>query len=81
MPSKADSKLIVNYIIVRTEISAWFIVNIFLVFILAAGTYAGKYYYLGYYPSFWYAEPLLMGIWSAMCYLLLVGLIIMAIMK
>jgi len=77
MPSKADSKLIVNYIIVKTEISAWYIVNIFLVFILAAGTYAGKYYYLGYYPAFWYVEPLLMGIWSAMCYILLLGLIIM----
>lgn len=77
MPSKADSKLVINYIIIKTEISAWYIINIFIVFILAAGTYAGKYYYLGYYPSFWFVEPLLMGIWSSMCYLLLLGIIIM----
>ncbi len=77
MPSKADSKLILNYIIVRTEISAWYVVNIFIVFIITAGTYALKYEYLGYYPNFWYVEPLLMGIWSAMCYLILLGLIIM----
>ena len=77
MPSKADSKLIMNYIIIRTEISAWYVINIFLVFIVTAGTYALKYQYLGYYPDFWYIEPLLMGIWSAIMYLLFLGFILM----
>ena len=77
MPSKADSKLILIYIIIRTEISAWYVVNIFLVFILTAGTYGLKYYYLNYYPPYWIVEPILMGIWSVLCYLLLFGIIIM----
>ena len=77
MPSKADSKLIMNYIIIRTEISAWYVVNIFLVFMLTAGTYGLKYYYLNYYPPYWIVEPILMGIWSVICYLLLFGILIM----
>jgi hypothetical protein len=77
LPSKADSKLIINFIIVRTEISAWYVINIFLVFLLAASAYSLKYYYLGYYPNYWYIEPVLMGIWSSICYLILFGLVIM----
>ena len=76
MPSKADSKLIINYILIRTEISGWYIINIFIVFILSAGTYALKYYYLGYFPPFWVVEPLLMGIWSAIAYLMLFGILV-----
>ncbi len=77
MPSKADSKLIVNYILIRTEISGWYVINIIIVFLLTASTYGLKYYMLGYYPAYWYVEPILMGIWSIMCYLLIFGLIVM----
>lgn len=77
MPSKADSKLIMNYIIIRTEISPWYVVNIIFVFLLTAGTYGMKYMYLNYYPPLWVVEPILMGIWSVVCYLLLLGIIIM----
>lgn len=77
MPSKADSKLIVNYILIRTEISGWYLINIIIVFLLTASTYGLKYYMLGYYPAYWYIEPLLMGIWSVLCYLLIFGLIVM----
>ena len=51
--------------------------NIFLVFMLTAGTYGLKYYYLNYYPPYWIVEPILMGIWSVICYLLLFGILIM----
>ena len=77
MPSKADSKLVINYILIRTEISGWYLINLILVFLLTSSTYGLKYYMLGYYPSFWWVEPILMGIWSLLCYLLLFGLIIM----
>ena len=77
MPSKADSKLIVNYILIRTDISGWYVINIIIVFLLTASTYAMKYYFLGYYPAYWYVEPLLMGIWSVISYLILFGLIVM----
>jgi hypothetical protein len=76
MPSKADSSLIINYIIIKTEISAWYVINIFLVFMLSASLYGLKYYYLGYYPDYWYVEPFLMGIWSSICYFILLSLVI-----
>ena len=76
MPSKADSKLIINYILIRTEISGWYIINIFIVFILTAGTYSLKYYYLNYFPPYWVVEPLLMGVWSVVMYLLFFGIIV-----
>ena len=53
MPSTSDSKLIVNYIVLRTSISSWYVSNIFIVFFLSLGVYALKYYYLGYYPPYW----------------------------
>ena len=77
MPSKADSKLIMNYIIVRTEISSWYIINIVFVFLITSSTYALKYQFLGYYPNYWYIEPILMGIWSSICYIVLLMFILM----
>ena len=44
---------------------------------VVAGTYALKYTYMNYYPPYWIVEPILMGIWSALCYLLLFGIIVM----
>ena len=77
MPSKADSKLITNFILMRTEISGWYVVDTFLVFLLAAGTYGLKYQYLNYYPSFWFVEPILMGIWSVMCYMFFLSMVLL----
>ena len=76
MPSKADSKLITNFIVIRTELSAWYVVNVFITFTLSAALYAVKYTYLGYYPAFWFIEPILMGIWSVICYLTIFSLIV-----
>lgn len=77
MPSKADSRLITNFILVKTQISAWYVANIFIVFFLSASCYGLKYYYMDYYPSFWFVEPFLMGIWSVLCYVFLLSLVIM----
>jgi fucose 4-O-acetylase-like acetyltransferase len=76
MPSKADSKLITNFILIRTEISPWYIINMFLLFLVAAGTYGLKYYYLDYFPNYWIIEPITMGIWSVICYLFIFSLIV-----
>ena len=48
----------------------------FIVFMLTAGMYGLKYYALGYYPAFWFVEPILMGIWSVICYLAFFSFII-----
>ena len=77
MPSKADSKLITNFIVIRTELSAWYVVNVFITFSLSATLYGVKYMYIDYYPAFWFVEPILMGIWSVICYLFLFSLIIL----
>lgn len=76
MPSKADSKLIFNYVLIKSELSPWYAYNTLLVFIASAGSYAMKYYYEDWYPAYWFVEPLLMGIWTVMCYVVLFAFIV-----
>ena len=32
---------------------------------------------MDYYPAFWFVEPFLMGIWSVLCYIFLLSMVVM----
>ena len=76
LPSSSDTLYIINTIIVKTKISVWYIVFIPIIFFISAGIYSLKYEIIGYYPEFWWLEPVIMGVWSAWVYILLLSFVI-----
>lgn len=76
LPSGSDTMFILNTILVKTKVSAWYIIFIPMIFFISAGIYSLKFSMLGYYPEWWWLEPIIMGTWSTWVYILLLGGII-----
>lgn len=76
LPSGHDNLFIFNTILTRTKLSAWYMIFPFVAFALTATIYSLKYELLGVFPSFWWIEPFVMGLYSTWLYLMLLTLVI-----
>ena len=76
LPSGHDNLFVFNTILTKTTLSAWYLIFPFISFSLTAMLYSFKYELLNSYPSFWWIEPLVMGLYSTWLYLILLTLVV-----
>ena len=75
-PSGHDNMFIFNTILTKSKLSGWYMIMPFIAFALTATVYTVKYDLLGIYPSFWWVEPFVMGLYSAWLYLVLLATVV-----
>ena len=75
-PSGHDNMFIFNTILTKSKLSGWYMIMPFIAFALTATVYTVKYDLLGTYPSFWWIEPFVMGLYSAWLYLVLLATVV-----